>query len=430
MVTQTQQTTVKSGYNQTEVGVIPEDWKVKRIQKFTNATSGGTPSTFIPEYWGGNIRWMNSGEVNLKKVYDVEGMITELGLKNSSTKLIPPKCILIGLAGQGKTRGTVAINYVELCVNQSIGSIFPNKSFVAEYLYYNLDARYNELRNLSTGEGGRGGLNLTIIRNILIPLPPTIEEQSAIAQVLSDTDNLIEKLEKIITKKKNIKQGTMQELLTGKRKLPRFKDKWEYKTFDELFKFLTTGTNPRSDLTSHGDVHYIHYGDIHTKWDSILDCDSEEIPWILESKVKGLPLLKDGDLVIADASEDYEGVGASILVKNIKNKKIVSGLHTILLRSYNDNISKDYKSFLTSIKDVKNQMISLVTGISVYGLSKTNLKKVKIFLPSDVKEQDAISQALTNMDKEIWELKKKRDKYLMIKKGMMQKLLTGSIRLQ
>ncbi|HOG73250.1 MAG TPA: restriction endonuclease subunit S, partial [Tenuifilaceae bacterium] len=198
------------GYKNTEVGVIPEDWEVKAIGKYTDVTSGGTPSTLIREYWDGPIRWMNSGELNLKIVYEVENRITELGLNESATKLVPKNCVLIGLAGQGKTRGTVAINKVELCTNQSIAAILPSDEVFYEYLYYNLDSRYFELRGLSTGDGGRGGLNLTIIKNLLIPLPPTKAEQTAIATALSDADALINSLEKLIAKKRNIKQGAMQ----------------------------------------------------------------------------------------------------------------------------------------------------------------------------------------------------------------------------
>jgi type I restriction enzyme S subunit len=195
-----------------------EAWEIKEIHKFAEVTAGGTPSTFVPEYWGGNVKWMTSGELNLKKIYDVEGRITELGLRNSAAQMLPSKCVLVGLAGQGKTRGTVAINHVELCTNQSIGAILPNDSFVPEYLYHNLDSRYNELRRLSTGEGGRGGLNLTIIKNILVKLPER-EEQLAIAQVLSDIDLEIEALEQKKDKYKQIKLGLMQQLLTGKMRL-------------------------------------------------------------------------------------------------------------------------------------------------------------------------------------------------------------------
>jgi type I restriction enzyme S subunit len=206
------------GYKQTEVGLIPEDWDCKKIGSFTDCTAGGTPSTLVDAYWGGSIKWMSSGELHKKTVYEVESRITDKGLKNSSAKLLPVSCVLIGLAGQGKTRGTVAVNAIKLCTNQSIAAIFPDNSFDSRYLFHNLDSRYEELRGLSTGDGGRGGLNLTIIRNTQLPFP-RIEEQHAIATVLSDMDAAISALETRRAKTQAIKQGMMQELLTGKTRL-------------------------------------------------------------------------------------------------------------------------------------------------------------------------------------------------------------------
>lgn len=110
------------------------------------------------------------------------------------------------------------MNMVPLCTNQSIAAVFPNDGFVPEYLYFNLDARYDELRAMSTGEGGRGGLNLSIIRSILVPFP-SVEEQEAIATVLSDMDAEISALERCRDKTKQIKQGMMQQLLTGRVRL-------------------------------------------------------------------------------------------------------------------------------------------------------------------------------------------------------------------
>ena len=202
----------------TELGEIPEDWEVKKLGEFTRIQAGGTPSTLFEEYWNGNIRWMNSGELNMKRVYEVEGRITELGLANSSTHLFPKNCVLIGLAGQGKTRGTAAINYVELCTNQSIAAIFPSFSHNSEFLYQNIDNRYNELRELSDGGGGRGGLNLKIIGNLEIALPPK-EEQNSIAKILSDMDNEIDLLNTKLEKYRNLKTSMMQQLLTGKIRL-------------------------------------------------------------------------------------------------------------------------------------------------------------------------------------------------------------------
>lgn len=192
-----------------------ENWIFKQIKEFTDVVSGGTPNTSIKEYWDGEIRWMNSGELSLKKVFEVENRITEKGVKFSATKLIPKNCILVGLAGQGKTRGTVAINKVELCTNQSIASILPCAEVSYDFLFYNLDSRYDELRGLSTGDGGRGGLNLSIIKNLDVALPPTLEEQFNIASILSDMDAEIELLENQLSKAQSIKQGMMQQLLTG-----------------------------------------------------------------------------------------------------------------------------------------------------------------------------------------------------------------------
>jgi type I restriction enzyme S subunit len=194
------------------------EWETKKIAEITHTTAGGTPSTLVESYWGGEIKWMSSGELHLKRVYDVDGRITEEGLQNSSTKIIPPNCVLIGLAGQGKTRGTVAMNMVELCTNQSIAAVFPSNVFIPDYLYYNLDSRYEELRSISTGDGGRGGLNLTLINNMEVPLP-SLNEQQAIAEILSDMDYEITALEGRREKTRLLKQGMMQELLTGRIRL-------------------------------------------------------------------------------------------------------------------------------------------------------------------------------------------------------------------
>ncbi len=188
------------------------EWVEKNIGSIAKVTAGGTPKSTEPKYWNGNISWMNSGELNLKRVYSVANSITELGLKESSTKKIPPLCVLIGLAGQGKTRGTAAINYIELCTNQSIAAIHPNKdNFCSEFLYQKIDSMYNILRRLSTGQGGRGGLNLSIIREIKIYFP-SLKEQQKIADFLSNLDELITAQAEKIEQLEGHKKGLMQRM--------------------------------------------------------------------------------------------------------------------------------------------------------------------------------------------------------------------------
>lgn len=193
------------------------EWEEKKIGEFAQVTSGGTPDSTNEKYWNGNIPWMNSGELNNKKIFSVSNRITLLGLEESSTKLIPLQCVLIGLAGQGKTRGTAAINYIQLCTNQSIAAIHPNKNaFISEFLYHKLDSMYDQLRALSTGEGGRGGLNLQIIKSIEVRLP-SLKEQQKIADCLSSLDEQIsaqtEKIEALKTHKKGLMQALFPSAL-------------------------------------------------------------------------------------------------------------------------------------------------------------------------------------------------------------------------
>lgn len=206
------------GYKDSELGKIPEDWEIFKLKDITYSTAGGTPSTLVDAYWGGENPWMSSGELHLKEVFDVSERITDLGLENSSTKYVPKNSVLIGLAGQGKTRGTVAISRIRLCTNQSIAAIFPNPKFNSDYLYYNLDNRYEELRSLSTGDGGRGGLNLSIINNLSVPFP-NLDEQNAIVNKLKTIDNEVNVLNIKLSKANFIKQGMMQKLLIGEIRL-------------------------------------------------------------------------------------------------------------------------------------------------------------------------------------------------------------------
>lgn len=373
------------------------EWETKQLDDFTDCTTGGTPSTLNKEYWGGTIRWMSSGELNNKIVQDVEKRITERGLRESSTKIIPPKCVLIGLAGQGKTRGTVAINLVEICTNQSIAAIYPNESFVPEYLYYNLDSRYHELRGMSTGDGGRGGLNLHIIRSISIPFPK-ISEQRAIAEALSDVDELLVALDALIKKKRDIKQATMQQLLTGKTRLPGFGRKWEKKRIGDLLTYERPDNYivQSTEYTKHGNVPVLT-----ANKSFILDYTEEEF-----GVCSSLPVI-----IFDDFTTDCKYVTFPFKVKSSAIK---------LLRARHDRVSLRYvyermKLIRFPLADHKRYYISDYQNIE--------------FLAPDYDEQLEIATVLSDMDIEIESLEQRRDKTCAMKRGMMQKLLTGRIRL-
>ena len=153
--------------------------------------AGATPRTGIKEYWeNGTIPWMSSGEVNYGNVHHTEKKITQLGFDNSSTKMVPPNTVVVALAGQGKTRGSVAITRISLCTNQSLCSIVAKEEINSNYLYYFLKTQYKQLRSVSSGDGTRGGLNLKMIKDYEVPVP-SLEEQERIVKILDQFDALV-----------------------------------------------------------------------------------------------------------------------------------------------------------------------------------------------------------------------------------------------
>jgi type I restriction enzyme, S subunit len=401
----TDSTVIPVGYKQTEVGVVPKDWRIRKVGDFTNCAAGGTPSTLRSDYWGEGFRWMNSGELNLKIVNDVEGRITPLGLKESSTRLIPPKCILIGLAGQGKTRGTVATNTIELCTNQSIAAIFPNNDFFSKWLYYNLDNRYLELRGMSTGDSGRGSLNLTIIRSIYVAFP-NYKEQELIAKLLTVSDSQIQALEDLITKKRGIKQGTMQELLTRKTRLPGFSGDWCVKTLEEIticLDNLRVPLNERQRKKMKGIYPY---------------CGANGIVDYIDEYV-----IDDDIILMAEDGGYFDQYAFRPIAYRITGKCWVNNHAHILKNRSGFDLGFIFYSLVN-----KNILRYIASGTRAK-LNKSEMNKIEVNVPIYESEQKAIAEVLSDMDAEIAALEERLEKAKAIKQGMMQQLLTGKIRL-
>jgi type I restriction enzyme S subunit len=200
------------GYKETEVGVIPEDWEVKKLGDVGEIVGGGTPSSFNSEYWNGKINWFTPTEIGFRKyVSSSKRKISESGLKNSSARILPPSSLLLTSRA---TIGEVAINIQESTTNQGFQSIIPSKNILIEYLYYKVLTLKNSFMERASGSTFFE-ISPKQVKSVLIPLPPTLAEQEKIAEVLSDMDSEIEKLEGKLDKYKNIKQGMMQKLLTG-----------------------------------------------------------------------------------------------------------------------------------------------------------------------------------------------------------------------
>ena len=160
----------------------PKGLPTALIRDVAECYAGATPSTKVAAYWDdATIPWMSSGEVHNGRVSATEKKISQAGYDSCSTKMVPANSVVIALAGQGKTRGTVAITEIELCTNQSLCCIIPNSSVMSDYLYYHLKLRYEEMRNLAGIAEGRGGLNLKLIQGIRILVPCKADQEEFIA---------------------------------------------------------------------------------------------------------------------------------------------------------------------------------------------------------------------------------------------------------
>ncbi|MDP2338640.1 MAG: restriction endonuclease subunit S [Bacteroidota bacterium] len=197
---------------------------------------------------------------------------------------------------------------------------------------------------------------------------------------------------------------------------------WEVKEIGEIFNFHSTASYSREMLSIDQEFLYIHYGDIHTKFNHFLNVKKSDLPSISYKLAKKYTLIENGDLIMADASEDYNGIGKSVEVEGITDQKVISGLHTMLLRANPKFLSNGFKAYLHSNTLVKKQYDAKATGLKVYGVSKSNLKEIKIPLPP-LPEQTAIATALKDTDDLINSLENLIAKKKLIKQGAMQELL-------
>ncbi|EAT2562308.1 restriction endonuclease subunit S [Salmonella enterica] len=184
--------------------------------------SGGTPDTKKTEYWeGGTFPWMSSGEVNLKTVKETEKYITEAGLNNSSAKLVPKNSVVMALAGQGKTRGKVARTRIALTTNQSLAALtFDEKKINSDYIFYFLETQYESLRQISSGNSGRGGLNLQMISAYKVPVPcPNNPEKSLAIQ-----SEIVRILDKFDTLTNSISEGLPREIELRKKQYEHYRN--------------------------------------------------------------------------------------------------------------------------------------------------------------------------------------------------------------
>ncbi|MGO1368095.1 restriction endonuclease subunit S [Senegalia sp. (in: firmicutes)] len=399
---------IRDGYKKTEVGVIPEDWEVVNLIEISNLIGDGIHTT--PKYVSNSETYFINGNnlINGKiKIFKETKCINKIEYEKHK-KNLNNNTILMSING---TIGNLAFyNNEKIILGKSASYININKGANKKYIFYQLQMEsINKFyENKLTGTTIRN-LSLKTIRETPILLPP-LKEQKAIATVLSDMDDLIESTQKLIDKKKKMKQGTIQELLTGKKRLDGFSAEWITKNLEKLFNFkqgVQCSVLKQRVLKEEGLVRFIRIVDL-TK--------NDELPRYI--KDPGLEHhVSNDDLFMIRYGEpgivgyDFEGVIANNLFH--LNPKIVI---------YN-------KFFYYLLTYMKKEIAQLSSSTTMAALNFESLKLLNIKTPKDIKEQKAIAQILSDMDSEIELQQQKLEKYKTIKKGMMQELLTGRIRL-
>lgn len=277
------------------------------------------------------------------------------------------------------------------------------------------------------------------------PMPLNLDEQKGIAKLFTKVDEAIASVQNSIAAAEQLKKSLMQNLLTGKmkpdgtfrtpdefyidEKFGKVPTGWEVKRVDALFDFYPTASYSRSMLSDNGDCKYIHYGDIHTRFHTFLDISKESLPYINKDMVKKFVYLENGDIIISDTSEDYEGVGKLVEIVNLGDSKVISGLHTLLLRPKTAELTNGFKGYLFNEERVRLEFLKYVTGIKVYSISKNSLAKVLLPIPTK-QEQESIKNKLDAVNNDISSSKTKINKLGRLKKSLMQNLLTGKVKIQ
>ena len=356
----------------------PAEYAVKTLRDLSECYAGATPSTKVKEYWDyGSIPWMSSGEVHMEHVTETESKITESGYQQTSTKMVPVHSVVIALAGQGKTRGKVAITEIPLCTNQSLCAIVPSKDIHYEYLYHNLKGRYLELRGMAGDVNGRGGLNLKIVQSIQVIVPP-IDEQMEFVAIAQQADK---------SKFSGLKSQFIEMFGNGN---------WEHKTLGEVGSFKRGGGFQKSDFVERG-IPCIHYGQIHTRFGPFIYSHLTDISSDLESKTK---FAEKGDLIIAITSEDTEGSCKSTAW--LGNYPVAVGGHAAI---FHHCMNPVYMSFF-----FKSALFNYAKREYVHGTKVCEIKPddiAKIFVPCPpISLQEDFSMIAQQADKSKFELKK------------------------
>ncbi|MBI4302875.1 MAG: restriction endonuclease subunit S [Chloroflexi bacterium] len=415
---------VTKSYKQTEVGVIPEDWEVAALDSLGRpgrpAIKAGpfgssiTKNTYVEEgYKVYGQEQVIRGDYLYGDYYISRDRYDEL-----RSCAVQPGDILLSLVGTAGRVLVIPPGAPAGIINpRLIRFSFDQRVIVSAYFRFLFETQAYQAVLARIAQGGTMGvLNAGLLRTIRIALPP-LPEQTAIAAALSDADALINNLKRLIAKKRSIKQGAMQQLLTGKKRLPGFRGEWETKRLGDVVEKFVNGGTPSTQVERYwcGDIPWVTGADI------LYQKVSEIRRFITREAVENSStnVIKKGNLLLVSRT----GVGKLALAPfDIAVSQDFTGVYVRKGQTTTEYLYR-YLDFNQSVLQSQNQ------GTSIRGITRDTLSAIEVVLPPTLGEQTAIAQVLSDMDAESEALEAKLAKARMVKQGMMQELLTGRRRL-
>ncbi len=415
---------VPLGYKQTDLGVIPGHWHIRQLADIC------MPQGIVRGPFGGTLKkdtFVTSGF----KVYEQQNAIYKSSGIGSyfvdrfkyaemHRFSVSPGDFIISCSGTIGRIFQIPPDAPQGVINQALLKLTTDDEVVYDrYFYILFEWDKFQIRIIDSTQGGamKNLVGMDVFRTITVVLPP-LSEQRAIAEALSDVDGLLNALEALIAKKRAIKQATLQQLLTGKTRLPGFSGEWETKQLGGIASFFKGSGLSKADLSLDGKRRCIHYGELFTTYG---ECISEVLHGTDRSGTFFPSLANDVLMPGSDVTPNGLATASCLSIPDV-----ILGGDILVIRVPVDILNGIFLAY--AIKLNRNQVMQLVSGTTVFHLYGRDMANFSFAMPS-IQEQNAIVDIFSDMDAEITALEQRRDKTRAIKQGMMQQLLTGWVRL-
>lgn len=399
------------------------DWVEKPIKELAEIQSGGTPSTLDAEYWNGDVMWCTPSDITNNRglfIDKTERTITPLGVDNSSAVMLPAGTILLCTRA---TIGEMAIAKRPMCTNQGFKNLIVNKGVNNIFLIYALQIVKQEMISKSYGSTFLE-LSKKSLEAIELFIPSLEEEQINIANSLLDIDSLIECLTKEIEKKKKIKYGVLQKLITGEERLAGYTEEWVSINMAKKSKLkarigwqgLTT-----AEYLNAGYSYLVTGTDFeggHINWDECHCVTADR--YFQDPNIQ----LVNGDVLITKDGT----IGKVALVDGLKKPATLNS-GVFVVRPINNAYSAHFLYYVLESRVFRDFLDTLSAGSTIVHLYQKDLINFSFMAPPTIKKQEAIASIIYDLDCDVRRLETQLRKYIKIKQGMMSELLTGKIRL-